>query len=147
MTDWFHGYVLAVDPGGTTGWVLMADETGHVMSWGEEPDRKKFLDFVWDLLMADALFGIVCERWVTMRGRAFTNEPTAQEIIGALRWMSEYTDTVFKEQGAADAKAFGGKDALAAYPEVGKGGAGHAKMALRHALLYRATTLQGKRLT
>lgn len=132
-----HGCLLAVDPGGTTGWVLMKGD--QVLDWGEEPDREKFITMCWQLLMDDVVSEVVCERWVTMRGRAFTNEPTAQEIIGALRWQCEYTGTVFHEQGAADAKAFGTKDKMSGYPDVGRGGAGHAKMALRHALLHRAT--------
>lgn len=130
--------LLAVDPGGTTGWVLMDDER-HVLQWGEERDQQAFLTMAWDLMQVGGVGEVVCERWVTMRGRAFTNEPTAQEIIGALRWMTGYTHCVFHMQGAADAKAFGTKDRLALYPGVGKGGGGHARMALSHALLYRAT--------
>jgi hypothetical protein len=131
------GCLLAVDPGGTIGWVMLSPG-GLVVGWGEERDHQAFLNEVWDWLNDDTVTEVVSERWVTMRGRAMTYEPGAQEQIGVIRWMTEYTGAHHTEQGAADAKAFGGPDLLKAYPAVGRGGGGHARMALRHALLYRA---------
>lgn len=131
--------ILSVDPGGTIGWVLMSLD-GEVLQWGEERDHKAFLDLVWALLNQDPDLDleVVVERFViTPRARAMTHEPSALYQIGAIRWMCEYTGHVFHMQGPAEAKAFGTKDRLAEYRQVGRGGGGHARMALSHALLYR----------
>jgi hypothetical protein len=127
--------MLAVDPGGTTGWVLMEDRV--VKNWGEEKDPIRFLDMTWDLLR-EGLDRVVCERWILMRGRVVTNQPTALEIIGCLKWQAWYTETTFLLQNVADAKAWATPSRLAPYrfKGVGRGGEGHAISALSHALLH-----------
>ena len=135
--------ILAVDPGGTTGFVVMP-RGGVVSCWDEVRGTVPALEWTWRLLsgMNCLDVGVVAvERWTTMRGRAYTNEPEALEVIGGLRWQAAYTKLDFTLQGAADATAWGTKDRLAPYRAagVGRGGGGHAVSALRHALLYLGT--------
>ena len=145
--------VLAVDPGGTTGWVLfepsaeVEDWGGYginVIDWGEERDQDEVGNLVWRWKTArlkhERLTAVVCERFVPRPG-VRTWEPEPIEIAGNLRWLIG-KERFFLQQ-PSDAKAFGTATKIHKYIRgwdlpfnVGRGGAGHAHDALRHALLF-----------
>lgn len=147
--------MLAVDPGGTTGWLLFRplgeiQEWGgygvEPVEWGEEPDQVAFCTMVWRLktarLKSERIDGIVIEGF-TPRDGVRTWEPEAVEIIGTCRWLMDNDPERFFVQGVSDAKGFGTDTKVRPYRtdrepphNVGKGGEGHAVMALKHALLW-----------
>lgn len=147
--------MIAVDPGGTTGWLIFEpsaeiQEWGGYgitpIAWGEEPDQVAFCDMLWRLstarLKAERLDGIVIERFVPRPG-VRTWEPEAVEITGFCRWLMADDQLRFFIQGVSDAEGFGTDTKVRPYRSdrmpphnVGKGGAGHAVMALKHALLW-----------
>jgi hypothetical protein len=79
--------ILAVDPGGTTGWMVWADNYGSrpiVTDWGEGDPESVYL------LLNDLhdyhLDVIVCERYdVTVNTLKKTRQYDALELIGVLR--------------------------------------------------------------
>jgi hypothetical protein len=155
--SWGEKRVLAVDPGGMTGWVLfrpVLDEeqpTGRgieVLGWGEDRSQIEFCNRAWSLLtQRDASTGrgldvIVIEGWWPREGIR-TWEPEAVEIIGTLRWFMADDQERFFVQKPVDAESFGTPAKISAYRRnrsapnnVGKGGDGHAVMALKHAVLW-----------
>lgn len=132
--------ILAVDPGGTSGYVVLHPD-GRLEAWGEERDQLAFASSAWELLIDGWLTDVVCERWFNVTGRPMSFQPAALEIIGTLRWQAYYSHTDFHLQSAGDAKAYGTPERLAPYRAqgCGKGGGGHALMALSHALLFLGT--------
>lgn len=143
--------MLSIDPGGTTGWLLFSptvDEeqlTGYgiePLEWGEERSQQKMLDRVWTYLTQEKLDGIVIEGWWPREGIR-TWEPEAVEIIGTCRWMLASDPNRFVVQQVSHAKAFGTPAKINPYRQaphnVGRGGAGHAVMALMHAILWTST--------
>lgn len=152
--------VLSVDPGGTTGWLLfrpVLDEEqpsgrGIVpVEWGEDPSQVGFLNRVWSWLTHNhmatgrGLDVVVVEGWWPREG-VRTWEPEAVEIIGTLRWMMADDQARFFVQKVGDAEAFGTPAKINTYRRnraapynVGKGGDGHAVMALKHAILWTNT--------
>jgi hypothetical protein len=140
--------MLAIDPGGTTGWLLFNpvedDEqlTGHgvePLEWGEDRSPQSVLNRTWSLLTQERLDGIVIEGWWPREGvRSW--EPEAVEIIGACRWMLANDQERFFVQKPSDAMSFGTPAKVDPYRRaphnVGRGGAGHAVMALKHAVLW-----------
>ena len=83
--------ILAVDPGGTTGWILWSNENGNsvfanpcIDAWGE-CDRENFYEVLDDMSSTD-LAVIVCERY-TITGNTLkkSRQYDALELIGMLR--------------------------------------------------------------
>jgi hypothetical protein len=158
--SWGEKLMLAVDPGGETGWLLflpILDEEqpsgrGIIpVSWGEERSQITFLNMVWSWLTHNhpatgrGLDGVVIEGWWPREGIR-TWEPEAVEIIGTLRWMLADDPSRFFVQKPVDAEAFGTPAKIDTYRRnrsgpnnVGKGGNGHAVMALKHAVLFTNT--------
>lgn len=152
--------MLSVDPGGETGWLLfrpVLDEEQpsgrgiEPIDWGEDRDQMAFLNKVWTWLTrrheltGRGLDGVVVEGWWPREGIR-TWEPEAVEIIGTLRWMLADDQTRFFVQKPVDAESFGTPAKISAYRRnrsgpynVGKGGNGHAVMALKHAVLWTNT--------
>lgn len=148
---------LAVDPGGTTGWVLfrpvvdttqLADIGLEIIDWGEEKNQQAFCDLVWRWKTArlpdERLAGIVIEGWWPRDG-VRTWQPQAVEIIGTLRWLMEDDPLRFFVQRPSD-REWSTPEKIRPYRastippyNVGKGGEGHAVQALRHALLWSST--------
>lgn len=149
--------VLAVDPGGTTGWLLFrptVDEeqvTGYglqVLDWGEERDQVRFLNMVWSLTSQPdpstkrGLDAIVCEAWENRPGVP-DFRPEAIEILGTLRWFMADDRSRFSTQFVSQANSFGTDAKIRPYRSdrakpnnVGRGGNGHAIKALQHAVLW-----------
>jgi hypothetical protein len=160
VTTYGDRLMLAVDPGGTTGWLLFRpvdteDGTGaygiEPIGWGEERDQMRFCNLVWSLATQNhpqtrrTLDGIVIESW-RPRGGLTTWEPEAVEIIGFCRWVMANDPTRFSVQEVAHADSFGTDTKVRPYRaekvpplNVGRGGQGHAVMALKHALLWTNT--------
>lgn len=148
---------LAVDPGGTTGWVLfrpVVDTTQlagiglEILGWGEEKDQIQFCDFVWHLATArlreERLAGIVMEGWFPREG-VRTWQPEATEIIGFCRWVVRDDPLRYFVQRPSD-REWSTPEKIRRYRSdrtaphnVGRGGEGHAVQALRHALLWAST--------
>jgi hypothetical protein len=159
--SWGEKLVLSVDPGGETGWLLfrpIEDEeqmTGRgivPIDWGEEKDQVRFCNMVWSLLTHNhpatgrGLDVVVIEGWWPRAGLTATWEPEAVEIIGTLRWMLANDQQRFFVQKVADAESHGTPGKIDTYRRnrsgpnnVGKGGNGHAVMALKHAVLWTNT--------
>jgi hypothetical protein len=152
--------VLSVDPGGETGWLLfrpILDEeqlTGRgieVIDWGEDRSQVEFLNHVWTWLTrrhpgtGRGIDIIVVEGWWPREG-VRTWEPEAVEIIGTLRWFMANDQTRFFVQKVSEAEAHATPAKINTYRRdrsgpnnVGKGGNGHAVMALKHAILWTNT--------
>lgn len=160
VMTWGNRLMLAVDPGGTTGWLLFrpvvdTDIPGGIgiepIEWGEESSQMAFCNRVWSMATKPhpttrrGLDGIVIENWYP-RGGHMTWEPEAVEIIGFCRWVMADDATAFFKQEVAQATAHGTPAKIdkyradrAAPNNVGRGGEGHAVMALRHAVLWAQT--------
>lgn len=152
--------MLAVDPGGTTGWLLfrpVLDEEQasgrgiEPIDWGEDRDQVRFLNQVWSwlththALTGRGLDGVICEIWQPRAG-VKTWEPEHVEIQGTLRWMMADDPQRFFLQPVSHANSFGTPEKISRYRRdrqgpynVGKGGDGHAVKALQHAVLWTHT--------
>lgn len=128
-------YVLAVDPGKTSGWAYWYD--GAIIATGED----EFIDLLtrtdmWIEAIARGQGVIVCERYIINKG---TLEKSRQywslEIIGALRYLCLKHDVEFVLQSPSDAKAFSDNEKLRRMDWYVRGKQ-HANDALRHLLLY-----------
>lgn len=135
--------IMSVDPGLTTG-VLIYEPVSQlkirVVRWQEIRGEENFTEFARAAQKFHGVQWVNCERFIPFNdGTHRTWEPEALYIIGALRFLFGI-DRVDLSQGPADAHRWGTDTKLAPYvhegPHVGKGGEGHAIMALKHALLY-----------
>lgn len=133
-------YVLAVDPGKTTGYALWS--AGHALVSQAENDV--FLPYADRLMEAHgAGLVVVCEAFVigpdTLR-KSF--QPWSLEVIGALKYLAwKHGSTFAPLQKAADAKTFVPDTRLKklGWYERGKE---HGRDAARHLALYLAKTGQ-----
>lgn len=136
--------LMSVDPGLTTGVLLYEPITQlriNVVEWKEIRGEEAFTAYAAKARTRGVRF-TNCERFIPFNdGTHRTWEPEALYIIGALRYMFGI-DRVDLSQGPADAHRWGTETKLEPYvkdpdgPQVGKGGEGHAIMALKHGLLY-----------
>ena len=133
---------LAVDPGGTIGYVLAEDapepELMTVAHWGEVPKAKHqaFLERVWNAAEAGQLQSIVVEAFRPTAG-VKSWQPDALYQIGVLRFIANRFKIPIAIQGVTDARTFSTPAKEAPFKFVGKGGKGHARMALKHAIRWR----------
>jgi hypothetical protein len=156
--------VLAVDPGGTskttrgtrpqgvngaTGAVLFEPISKleiRVLEWRETVERMEFLDWAAALRLYGGVEYCICEAY---KPASFvkTWEPDVIYIIGSLELIFR-PERFFNHTFAGAAKAWGTPDKLRPYRlgdnPVGKGGGGHALMALSHALHWTANHWNGK---
>jgi hypothetical protein len=151
------GRWLAVDPGGTSGWVLFrpvvdTDQLAgiglEVIDWGETKDQMEFCNMVWRWntarLREERLEGIVIEGWRPRDG-VRTWQPEAVEIIGTLRWLMQADPLRFfiqmpsEREWSTPTKINRYRRERVAPHNVGQGAEGHAVQALRHALLWAST--------
>jgi hypothetical protein len=117
-----------------------------VLEWREVPERMVFLDWAADLkLLADVDY-CICEAY---KPAAFvkTYQPDVIYIIGTLEFIFR-PERFFNRTFAGAATAWGTPEKLKPYRlgehPVGRGGHGHALMALRHALHWTANYWNGK---
>lgn len=155
--------VLSVDPGGTsastrreaqgaggaTGAVLFEPVSRFeikVLDWWEIPERLIFLDMA-QQLHDNGVQKCICEYYYPADFKK-TWQPDVIYIIGTLEyiWRPEH---FYNKTRAADANKWGTDSKIAPYRAagVGKGGHGHALMALRHGLHWTANTWQGWKTT
>ena len=133
---------MSVDPGLTTGVILYEPVdrlTINVIEWHEIRGEGAFTTYAL-AMRKRGVRRVNCERFIPFNdGTHRTWEPEALYIIGALRFMYGI-NRVDLSQGPADAHRWGTEKKLDPYvnddPHVGKGGEGHAIMALKHGLLY-----------
>lgn len=141
--------VLWVDPGETNGWVLIQPIHRlqiRVLEWGETSGPVEFGQWVQRRSQRGDFDFCGCENWVPYEDRKRTWEPAPIHVIGMMRLI--FGDRgVFLGQLASDAHAWGTEGKVAPYrdnhPFVGRGGKGHALMALRHALNWTANHWNG----
>lgn len=148
-------YVLGIDPGGTTGIVLLEmpyDAPAQVKFLGEVPEGLDgFLNW-WD----DSLRGyehdqVVCESF-ELDGRTPKPDLTPKEIIGALKVLCrpprhKETTRRLVFQTNTQGKHLMTNEVLKRagyYPKRGEVKGGHSTDALRHALTYVVKTLKHK---
>jgi len=129
--------ILAVDPGGTTGWALCDEVTFPLVHSGQEVDQFKFCAMV-DSYVEVEVDIIICESYtVTPATIKLSREYAALEIIGTLRYLAKKHERKFKLQSPASAKRFMTNERL---HNLGwwRPGEDHARDALRHLGLYLA---------
>lgn len=86
--------VLAVDPGGTTGWMLWGGDPGHLDDWGECSPTDFFQ--LLNCIACGWLDAIVCERYtVTANTLKKSRQTDALELIGVLKYEAWQRDIPF----------------------------------------------------
>jgi hypothetical protein len=137
-------YILAIDPGKTTGMTLFSYEAGSepVLVWSKELEQEEVADAVRGVLWAPEVrqhVDVACERFIinaqTVRN---SQAPYSLEVIGivkqCLKDNGRAMDDIFF-QAPADAMSMFTNEKLKKLGYWHRGGAGHALDAIRHALL------------
>lgn len=137
-------YVLAIDPGKTTGMALFSYEAGSepVLEWSKELEQHEVAEAVRGVIWLGNVrnnIDIVCERFVinaqTVRN---SQAPYSLEVIGIVKQClhdnGKAMDDIFF-QAPADAMSMFSNEKLKKLEYWHRGGAGHALDAIRHALL------------
>lgn len=129
-------YVLATDPGKTTGWAWLDTDTNEFKCGQEDFDGMRVILTEMVDAHGDDLH-IVTEQFImspqTIRN---TQAPWSLEMIGVCRYFArEYTDEDVTVQGRSSAKRFASSDRL---KNLGwyVPGKGHSQDAARHLLLF-----------
>lgn len=125
--------VLAVDPGGTTGWATYDDGT---VQRGQFPGGIDGIDTL--MIMALTSDVVVIEKY-TIGGRTvkFSRQTDALEITGALKWYARRSGIEVVMQQPAEAKRLFTDERLRAHGWWAVGEE-HARDALRHMGFYLA---------
>jgi hypothetical protein len=125
--------VLSVDPGKVTGYVIWIDGTRIE---GELPARE-FLLKAESIIENKEVDFVISERYIigAQTGK-FSQAPWSLEQIGVLRHICEKHNVPFVLQNASDAKRFSTDERLDGIGWYKPPGAGHARDAQRHLLLY-----------
>lgn len=135
-------YVLALDPGLTSGVALLAREGPQVL-YSAELDFETTGRVIEHYLSADPQhIAPVAERFIiTTKTGEKSQAPWSLEGIGMMRWLALRHGagplTLFNP---SDAKAMFPNDALRRVECWHRGGAGHARDAIRHGLMYLVNT-------
>ena len=125
--------VLAVDPGKITGYVVWCE--GERIE--QELEASRFLKRAVALIESGSIQHVVCERFiVSAQTGKFSQAPWSLEQIGVLRFLCSQNDIPFTLQNAADAKRFATEERLNHMKWKRPKGAGHARDAQRHLLLF-----------
>jgi len=139
-------YVLAIDPGKTTGMALFSIKNGEdpVLLWSGEEEFVAFVDKTRMIFMQYTDLELVCEKFtINLQTAKNSQAPYSLECIGALRVIlldrGRDPESLRFQIPANEMNMF-------ANPKLKKlefwhrGGAGHALDAIRHGLLYLVTT-------
>jgi hypothetical protein len=130
--------VIAIDPGGVTGWVEYDLDKKEVLCSKEIDDWYDVCFRLHGLLNGDDWITVVIEKFtISQQTIQKSRQSDPIDIIGAVKYLVKaYTnqDPVF--QTPAEAKSFSTNDKLKAAEFWHKGGAGHANDAYRHLLLW-----------
>ena len=124
-------YVVAVDPGGTTGLAMYSPSEGMSATQGKPYE---IIEWIGDSL--DAIDIVYCERFTISQQtlkKSREGSNVAIETIGIIRWLCSRAGIRFVEQTPGEAKGFATNDKLRAMgwlklPD-------HARDAARHLLL------------
>lgn len=128
-----HVRVLAVDPGKMTGYVIYQDGK---RTEGEAP-AEEFVKIAEKLIETKEIDSVVCERFIiSSQTGKLSQAAWSLEQIGVLKYLCEKHGAPFTLQNAADAKLFASEDRLKTLKWSKPKGAGHARDAQRHLLLY-----------
>jgi hypothetical protein len=124
--------IIAVDPGGTTGYVIWR---GYP-TFGQCDNQLAFVDMCYNHMLDNPGGTIVIESYlITARTAKLTQQHEPLEIIGALRYLASRCAWNFVMQKPAEAKRFCDDDRLRKMGWFGKG-ARHSNDAARHLFLY-----------
>ena len=127
--------VLAVDPGKITGYCHI---NGDVRT-EDEIHCSRFLEIAAHLVEDCGVEAVACERFIiSAQTGKFSQATWSLEQIGALRFLCAQNEIPFVLQNAADAKRFATDKRLNDIGWKRPPGAGHARDAQRHLLLYMA---------
>lgn len=125
--------VLAVDPGLITGFVVWYDG----IRIEEELQAEQFMLRAASLIENKEVDLVVCERFViSSQTGKFSQAPWSLEQIGVLRFLCLKHNVDFSLQNVSDAKRFATDERLNSIGWKKPKGAGHARDAQRHLLLY-----------
>lgn len=126
--------VLGLDPGKLSGCVDFRSPVD--IRWFELPQQDTML-WLWEEARRGDVHAIVCETWKP-RGGARTFQPFSLELIGWARGLSWLYDVPLVMQDPAIKVKLHDR-AVKEFPEVGRGGGGHARDAMAHVLFYLQT--------
>lgn len=124
--------IVAFDPGRIAGIAVMRMSAFHVTS-GEMPWLEGVC-YIDQLLQTDPLpmnIRVVGERWDSTGSRKMTPQPDAQEMIGAVRFVTSQRNVTFELQSRSDAKTITDAD-LKKLGWYKKTKDGHSNDACRH---------------
>lgn len=128
--------ILAVDPGGTTGWVTYDTETAEFES-GQDSDRFEFCERAVGRIVAQVDV-VVCEDFrITVQTAKKSQQPDALKIIGTLEYAAHVVRKLVVLQTPGDAKRFS-TDARLKKAGLWTPGRRHANDAARHLFLFMA---------
>ena len=139
-------YVLAIDPGKTTGMALFSikNEEDPELLWSGEEEFVAFVDKTRMIFMQYTDLELVCEKFtINLQTAKNSQAPYSLECIGALRviLLDRGRDPEsLKFQLPANAMNMFANPKLKKLEYWHRGGAGHALDAIRHGLLYLVTT-------
>lgn len=138
--------LVAIDPGKASGFaVLDYTELDNIeILYSAELEQFEVSEYVENLLEMNAAtdkpdsIDIVMEKFTVtpQTGKNSNAENWSSEIIGSIRYMAHKHGVPFTEQTPARAKSFVPNERMKAVGIWHTGGEGHAKDALRHAVLY-----------
>jgi hypothetical protein len=138
-----NNYIIGIDPGESTGVALFKNfEFKHTLQ-GPPDDMITMVEIMLSKIAEDDVCKIAMERFIDNR-RVKTQQPTAQQVIGAIKAIARRAHVRVVDQGPADAHALASNDLLqklgryTAGEQIGSADAVDANMATRHALLLMA---------
>ena len=139
-------YVLAIDPGKTTGMSLFSIKNGEdpELLWSGEEDFVGFADKTRMIFTQYPNLEVVCEKFtINMQTAKKSQAPYSLECIGALKLIlvdRGFDPESLKFQLPANAMSMFTNEKLKKLEYWHRGGAGHALDAIRHGLLYLVMT-------
>lgn len=125
--------ILAVDPGGTTGWVHYDTESGWFES-GQQENRIAFCEQAEEFITCGAEVVVVEDFRITVQTAKKSQQPDALKIIGALDYIAAGRAQVVL-QTPGDAKRFS-TDARLKKAGMWTPGRKHANDAARHLFMW-----------
>ena len=139
-------YVLAIDPGKTTGMALFSIKNGDdpELLWSGEEEFVGFADKTRMIFMQYTDLELVCEKFtINLQTAKNSQAPYSLECIGALKLIlldRNRDPESLKFQIPANAMNMFPNPKLKKLEYWHRGGGGHALDAIRHGLLYMVTT-------
>ena len=146
--------LIAIDPGKASGFVVLditetfATGARPIILYSGEPEQQETCAWVDSFLSDpdnDAKIYIVMEDFlITPETGKKKDTRYSLEIIGAVRYLAKLHGIPFALQTSSNAKSFAENDRIRSMGLWVPGGEGHAKDAMRHAILYMVKALHLK---